>query len=118
MVRWKVNKNEKDNYAKLKNMTDILSHKESILREFKEDARQRLDEWFEKLESEKIFNWSGWFGFFGLIALPLVRRTFPTLFANQIVGVQAMSSPVGLAYALRVCYNTNDEDGLSAKNNV
>jgi len=38
------------------------------------------------------------------IALALVRRTFPDLFANKIVGVQAMSTPVGLAYALRVVY--------------
>ncbi len=39
------------------------------------------------------------------IALALVRRTFPDLFANKVVGVQAMSTPVGLAYALRVLYN-------------
>jgi hypothetical protein len=41
------------------------------------------------------------------IALALVRRTFPDLFANKIVGVQAMSTPVGLAYALRVVYGDN-----------
>ena len=39
------------------------------------------------------------------IALALVRRTFPDLFANKVVGVQAMSTPVGLAYALRVVYD-------------
>jgi hypothetical protein len=38
------------------------------------------------------------------IALALVRRTFPDLFANKVVGVQAMSTPVGLAYAMRVIY--------------
>lgn len=38
------------------------------------------------------------------IALALVRRTFPDLFANKTVPVQAMSTPVGLAYALRVVY--------------
>lgn len=45
------------------------------------------------------------------IALALVRRTFPDLFANKVVGVQAMSTPVGLAYALRVVYDdsTNNE---------
>lgn len=102
MVKWKINKNEKDKYIKLKNMTDILSHKEYILREFKKDARQRLDEWFEKCESEKIFNWSGWFSWLNNSALPLVRRTFPDLFSIKIVEVQAMSTPVGLAYTLRV----------------
>jgi hypothetical protein len=47
------------------------------------------------------------------IALALVRRTFPDLFANKVVGVQAMSTPVGLAYALRVLYNdsSNNEVG-------
>jgi len=40
------------------------------------------------------------------IALALVRRTFPTLFANQMVGVQAMCAPVGLAYALRTAGHT------------
>jgi hypothetical protein len=39
------------------------------------------------------------------VALALVRRTFPELFANKVVGVQALSTPVGLAYALRVVYN-------------
>ena len=39
------------------------------------------------------------------IALALVRRTFPDLFAHKVCGVQAMSTPVGLAYALRALYN-------------
>ena len=39
------------------------------------------------------------------IALALVRRTFPDLFANKVIGVQAMSTPVGLAYAMRVVYD-------------
>ncbi len=39
------------------------------------------------------------------IALALVRRTFPDLFAHKVCGVQAMSTPVGLAYALRAIYN-------------
>lgn len=38
------------------------------------------------------------------VALALVRRTFPDLFANKCVAVQALSTPVGLAYALRVVY--------------
>lgn len=38
------------------------------------------------------------------ISLALVRRTFPELFANKIAGVQAMATPVGLAYAMRVYY--------------
>jgi hypothetical protein len=56
-------------------------------------------------------------GAFAPIALALVRRTFPELFANKCVAVQAMSGPVGLAYALRWLYNTStspkDEAGFA-----
>ena len=40
-------------------------------------------------------------GEFHKIALPMVRRTFPELLAHEIVGVQPMTGPVGLAFALR-----------------
>lgn len=43
------------------------------------------------------------------IALALMRRTFPDLFANKVVGVQAMTTPVGLSYALRVMYNDGND---------
>jgi hypothetical protein len=48
---------------------------------------------------------SGNYGSFAPIALALVRRVFPHLFANTLVGVQAMTGPVGLAYALRFVYD-------------
>lgn len=35
------------------------------------------------------------------IAIPMVRRTFPELLAHEVVGVQPLTSPVGLAFALR-----------------
>ncbi len=38
---------------------------------------------------------------FHQIAVPMVRRTFPELIAHDIVGVQPMTGPVGLAFALR-----------------
>lgn len=40
-------------------------------------------------------------GEFHKIAIPMVRRTFPNLIAHETVGVQPMTSPVGLAFALR-----------------
>jgi hypothetical protein len=40
-------------------------------------------------------------GDFHQIAVPMVRRTFPELVAHEIVGVQPMTGPVGLAFALR-----------------
>jgi hypothetical protein len=38
------------------------------------------------------------------ILIPMIRRTFPELISNEIVGVQPMSGPVGLAFALRYKY--------------
>jgi len=40
-------------------------------------------------------------GMFHKIAVPMVRRTFPELLAHEIVGVQPLTGPVGLAFALR-----------------
>jgi hypothetical protein len=40
------------------------------------------------------------------ILIPMIRRTFPELISNEIVGVQPMSGPVGLAFALRYTYNS------------
>jgi hypothetical protein len=42
--------------------------------------------------------------------IPMIRRTFPELITHEIVGVQPMSGPVGLAFALRYLY---DEDPLA-----
>jgi hypothetical protein len=42
---------------------------------------------------------------FSPIALALVRRVFPDLFAHKVIGVQALNSPVGFAYALRYAYD-------------
>jgi len=41
------------------------------------------------------------------ILIPMIRRTFPELITNEIVGVQPMSGPVGLAFALRYRYETD-----------
>jgi hypothetical protein len=50
------------------------------------------------------------------ILIPMIRRTFPELISNEIVGVQPMSGPVGLAFALRYGYQSqflgNGIDGL------
>jgi len=54
------------------------------------------------------------------ILIPMIRRTFPELITNEIVGVQPMSGPVGLAFALRYKYEPtalgyqNQTTGLDA----
>jgi hypothetical protein len=44
------------------------------------------------------------------VLIPMIRRTFPELITNELVGVQPMSGPVGLAFALRFKY---EADALS-----
>jgi hypothetical protein len=44
------------------------------------------------------------------ILIPMIRRTFPELITNELVGVQPMSGPVGLAFALRYKY---ESEGLA-----
>lgn len=39
------------------------------------------------------------------VLIPMIRRTFPELITNEIVGVQPMQGPVGLAFALRYKYD-------------
>jgi hypothetical protein len=45
------------------------------------------------------------------ILIPMIRRTFPELISNEIVGVQPMSGPVGLAFALRYKYGNTTLGG-------
>ena len=51
------------------------------------------------------------------ILIPMIRRTFPELISNEIVGVQPMGGPVGLAFALRYAYqgDTLGTDGIDGK---
>ena len=51
------------------------------------------------------------------ILIPMIRRTFPELITNEIVGVQPMSGPVGLAFALRYKYE-GDALGATDSNGV
>jgi len=48
------------------------------------------------------------------ILIPMIRRTFPELITNEIVGVQPMSGPVGLAFAMRYKYESDSlgPDGI------
>jgi len=51
------------------------------------------------------------------ILIPMIRRTFPELITNEIVGVQPMSGPVGLAFAMRYKYeNDTLGNGVDGKN--
>ena len=53
------------------------------------------------------------------VLIPMIRRTFPELITNEIVGVQPMSGPVGLAFALRYAYQSDTlGSGVDGKGSV
>lgn len=51
-------------------------------------------------------------GVFTPILVPTVRRIFPALVANQIVGVQPMNAPNGYAFAWRASYGGDNSTGF------
>ena len=44
------------------------------------------------------------------VILPVIRRVMPTVIANEIVGVQPMTGPVGQIHTLRVRYADSFDD--------
>ena len=44
------------------------------------------------------------------VILPVIRRVMPTVIANELVGVQPMTGPVGQIHTLRVRYSDNLDD--------
>ena len=51
------------------------------------------------------------------VVMPILRRIFPQLIANDLVGVQPLNSPVGLALALRARYAGNGYVGKGTNPN-
>lgn len=48
------------------------------------------------------------------VILPVIRRVMPTVIANELVGVQPMTGPVGQIHTLRVRYGTTMQDNSAA----
>lgn len=50
------------------------------------------------------------------VVMPILRRIFPDLIANELVGVQPLNGPIGFAMAYRPTYNVNGQftEGLSS----
>jgi len=96
------------------NMSVLLENQERM------DIRKELNE--DAITTSNFGSNSGEGARFSPIALALVRRSFPDLFAHKVVGVQALNSPLGLAYALRYAYDvagvppTGASAGLTAFN--
>ena len=52
------------------------------------------------------------------VILPVIRRVMPTVIANELVGVQPMTGPVGQIHTLRVRYAQNLTDNSAAQTSV
>lgn len=68
------------------------------------EAMAQLLENQEKYVVEEAQNVAGDVAQYTPILVPTLRRIFPNLLANEIVGVQPMTMPTGYAYALRYAY--------------
>ena len=49
------------------------------------------------------------------VILPVIRRVMPTVIANEIIGVQPMTGPVGQIHTLRVRYADNASDVVAGE---
>jgi hypothetical protein len=52
------------------------------------------------------------------VILPVIRRVMPTVIANELVGVQPMTGPVGQIHTLRVRYAQSLQDNSAAQTSV
>ena len=93
--------------------------KEALLEGLKGTRRQSMDVVFENTrrylaESATAgATQSGNIAVLNKVMLPLIRRVMPTVIANEIMGVQPMTGPVGQIHTLRVRY-ANTAAGVTA----
>jgi hypothetical protein len=93
--------------------------KEALLEGLSGNRRQSMDVVFENTRrylSESATagaTQSGNIAVLNKVMLPLIRRVMPTVIANEIMGVQPMTGPVGQIHTLRVRY-ANTAAGLTA----
>jgi len=113
MIKWKYYKKQ-ENAHTLEDFMDVvvcIQHIKNEKRIFDFCSVEEWIEWLDDIDIHSIEPFS-----FRPIALALIKRTFPSLVANKIVGVQPMSQPVGLAYDMRIIYD--DKDKEDAKDNI
>ncbi len=93
--------------------------KEALLEGLQGTRRQSMDVVFENTRrylSESATagaTQAGNIAVMNKVMLPLIRRVMPTVIANEIMGVQPMTSPVGQIHTLRVRY-ANTAAGVTA----
>ena len=119
MIKWTFKINEEQALVKLEFVIDIIEMRTHLsyqhtpndedINEYNiKDFQEIWNVWLDRWENDEEFP-VGNSNIFGAVSMALVRRTFPTLFANQFCNVQPMKTPIGLAYSMRVIYNQDDE---------
>jgi len=88
----------KDNYRKSVTAV-LLENQEKALREERGNAAYQLNETAANATGSSIDNWDP-------VLISLVRRAMPNLIAYDVAGVQPMSGPTGLIFAMKSRYTT------------
>jgi len=94
--------------------------KDALLEGLSGARRQSLDVVFENTKSQMLresatggATAAGNVATINKVMLPLIRRVMPTVIANEILGVQPMTGPVGQIHTLRTRY-AETKDGVTA----
>lgn len=93
--------------------------KEALLEGLQGSRRQSMDVMFENTRRHLAesatagASQAGNIAVLNKVMLPLIRRVMPTVIANEIMGVQPMTGPVGQIHTLRVRY-ANTAGGVTA----
>ncbi len=100
--------NEKWQDTKEALLEGLQGHKKAVMGVTLENTRKYLSE-----SATAGATSSGNVATLNRVILPVIRRVMPTVIANEIVGVQPMTGPVGQIHTLRVRY-ADSGDGVAA----
>ena len=84
------------------------AHKRRVTATILENQEKALNEEKRVLMETSVGNVAGQVGNYDPILIGLVRRSMPQLMAYDVLGVQAMTGPTGLIFAMKSRYGTDD----------
>jgi len=101
-----------ENWQATKNalMEGLQGHKKSVMDVTLENTRRYLAE-----SATAGATSAGNVATLNRVILPVIRRVMPTVIANEIVGVQPMTGPVGQIHTLRVRYAETADDATAGE---
>jgi hypothetical protein len=93
-----------ENWAETKEilLTELPANKKAYMASLMENQKQYLME-----TAAAGVSAAGAIGNFQKIIIPMIRRIIPGTIATELVGIQPMQGPVGLAYSLRFLFSEN-----------